>query len=289
MPVYLTTNAGDNTAPNTSVSDSVIPNGNSSAAFIPSTMNEKEIFFFTDDEDIRVRVQGTAGALDEIWQAMLQNNCTRTKSTQPARLRISPKFLDTISQDAIAQETTGAISQEINSLPKPSTWFSTKVFASDATSGTVQLNLNQKYLGMKYYVYDPYNTGITTSSYAIGMLRFTYHWAFKDLDNRALVTTVTLSDPTQLSLSQQAQARRLLNPHGTIPVRHPGSRPFTKLARLVDKKRGVIDSGDSESGDRTQGSHKRMALPLQGSREPSVAQSLQPNTLSGLRSLMGRT
>lgn len=233
MPMYISCVSTSDGYTNTSQSDIVYATGGTPTSYVPSTMNEKEILFFTDQEDINIRIQATSGALDEFFQANMQNNMSRCLSTQECSLTVMPKYLDTISQDAIAQETTGNIAEQINSLPKPSTWFSTKVYTSDSVSGTVELNLNQKFLGLKYYVFDIYNTNTATNSYEIGRLCFTYNWEFRNLDNRALVTTISIVPKTDEETKKRVAAKRLSYPMGKILKSHPGGKPMTKLARLV--------------------------------------------------------
>lgn len=203
----------------------------------PSYMNEKEIVMISDNEDIAIRVQATTGALDEFYQACLQNNRVRCKSTESCTLRIIPKYLDSISQDAVsANAGTDVV---ISSLPKKTEWMSTKVFTSDSETGTVAMNLNQEYLGVKIYVYDPYNIAYGSNTFHIGKLQYTYHWSFKDWDNRALVTILTLNNLETEEQKQRRKIQLLKHPGGNVyQVRDKSNFKFTNL---VNKKRKMLD------------------------------------------------
>lgn len=190
----------------------------------------------SDNEDIAIRVQGTTGAIDEFYQATLQNNCARCKSTSSCAIVITPKYLDSISQDGITVETGS--DTVVSTLPKKTEWMATKVFTSDSESGTVAMNLNQEYLGFKSYIYDPYNTNVTSETYPIGKFQFTYSWSFKDADNRALITILTLNNLSQAEQVQKRKLELLKHPGGWV-YETRNKCPF-KFTQAINNKRKLL-------------------------------------------------
>nr|QTE03522.1 MAG: hypothetical protein [Muscicapa latirostris CRESS-DNA-virus sp.] len=200
------------------------------ASFVPSFMNNKEIFMISDYEDIITRAGVTAGAIDELYQARLQNGLRRCHQTQTCEIEILPHYTDVIQ--GVATENEPA-SNPISVLPKPTEWFTTKVVNTGA-GNTVVLNLLQEFFGFKWWVYDPYNTSQFNTTFNIGKFEATYFWTFRFLDNRALVSLVTITEPNE----ERAKKRRLellKHPGGQVMSahQHRGSLQKTQLSTLA--------------------------------------------------------
>lgn len=286
-PNYITsTGAGTtvNTAPTPQVTADT-------TQYTPSYMNLKEFVMFRDDEDITTRDGATPGALDEFFQAKLQDGMVTCLSTGTTTLWIRPKYLDAISPDAISNafpSPTTSIGTGAT-LPKEVEWMSTKVFEGadigpPPVGTSPALNLFQEFLGMKWYLYDPYNTNVSTYTYYVGKLCFTYYWSFKDLDNRPLLTTVTMDS---LMSEDQLAKRALLkmkHPAGHFYKRHPGSQKsdIGLKSRLAHAYDNLIATGASRKRSRVDPS-----TPSQVSKSSAPPQSSGNSLFQSLRAANG--
>lgn len=242
IPIYFSNaNIGDgyNAAQQITPDTAAYYNQNSSTQVVsvPTYMNSKEIFMIHDNEDIITRAGNTAGALDELFQARLQDGLRRCHSTESCELTLLPHYTDVIEAAATEEDVTPAPS---GLLPKPTEWMTTKVFNTGTSA--ITLNLTQEFFGFKWWIYDPYSVSTNTHAYNIGKFEATYFWTFRYLDNRALVTLLTLTEPNE-ERAKKRRLEQLMHPGGRLMsvYQHRGAKAQTKLARAAQQLRLTAD------------------------------------------------
>lgn len=206
---------------------------NGSTAYFPSIPNVKEFIMMIDDEDVIQRPNNVV----EYFQARMQAQSVGT-IFHSQECVVTPKYLDSISQDAIATGTDNTAATDVTdtALPKVTEWMSTKVTV--AGGATIALNLVQRYNALKWYIYDPYNQNTSPNTYAIGRISFHYYWCFKDLDYRPIVTAVTLPDLSDEETRKKRKLHALTHPLGQIQFSQDTTQFVTPL------RKAYIDNPD---------------------------------------------
>lgn len=179
--------------------------------------NDMTITVLGDKTDAQIGSGGTSGApftngiliaynnytaLDEMFQARLMKNAHVFSSRNSASGAVATHSYDLVNNSNLQgsfSATLGnqGVDQGYNVSAQLSPWYPCRAKITQGTTDA-QYNWYQQLLGLKMWVYNPYNRSANTNAnaYPIGQMWFTYTYRFRNREFRPFFNLVTITDLT---------------------------------------------------------------------------------------------
>lgn len=215
-----------------------LTNGPDAAGSSASYQNNIMLTFLGDPTDVTLATnQGPAlitgsntayPLIDEMWGAQTMPNARMGSNRDHIKGSIIPMEMDITAATARFGVVTGNTTvgqgsspsytiQNSASSPQPNSWKSTRTQVGSGqppsynTADGVK-NVPQEYLGMKFWIYNPFNsdTGGGGATYAIGQLYFSYEFEFRGREFRTPLGSYSLSGMNPEVIARMSEAEKKL-------------------------------------------------------------------------------
>lgn len=250
---------------------------NQNIAWINRMAASGYITWVQDMDDVTTR-----NTLDEYYQVRDQPNAMTRSLCDYHEYSYRPFLMDTVLQNSTVAtggppysnvDMSKVTSPALNmTAPIPMKWFATKS-TNNTMNGTVVLNQNIGLLGVKVYMYTPFNdSGVFFADRPIGLISLNYKLKFKYPDYRAIITVY--GDEQSLVQSAQMQALIQLQGEAARLTWIGGDKPVvTDLGQGVEAQRAAMNQIPGPSYDSTL---KRMRDDYQGDTQPDPKRQVTP-------------